>query len=114
MISQYTGVIEKAFAKYSVGKAMIYCNMVNMTKDLAKVLNCWAFYHDVEEKMQILQWFCIEGRMMVTMSAFSMGIDIADIRLIVHIGWLCTLLNYAQESGRAGRDRLESEAVVVI
>ncbi len=35
---------------------------------------------------------------MVTMSVFSMKIDIADIQLIIHIGWLCTLLNYAQKS----------------
>lgn len=47
-------------------------------------------------------------------SAFRIGIDIADTRLIVYIGWPRTLLYYAQESGRAGRDRWPSEAVVVI
>jgi len=114
VISQYAAVVEKAFTKYPVGKAVVYCNTVNMTKDLAQVLNCWAFYHDAEEKMQILQWFCIEGWMMVAMSVFSMGIDIADIWLIIHIGWLRTLLDYAQESGCAGWDGLESEVVVVI
>ncbi len=39
--------------------------------------------------------------MMVTTSVFNMGIDIADIQLIVYIGWLHTLLNYTQESGHA-------------
>ncbi len=102
VIPQYAAVVEKAFTKYPVGKVVVYCNTVNMTKDLAQALNCRAFYHDAEEKMQILQWFCIEGRMMVATSVFSMGIDIADIRLIIHIGWLRTLLDYAQESGRAG------------
>ena len=43
-----------------------------------------------------------------------MGIDITDIRLIVYISWPRTLLDYAQESGRAGRDRLKSEAVIII
>ncbi len=114
VISQYAVMVKKAFTKYPVGKAVVYCNMVNMTKDLAQVLNCWAFYHDAEKKMWILQWFCIEGWMMVATSAFSMRIDIADIQLIIYIGWLCTLLNYAQESGCAGWDELKSEVVVVI
>ena len=47
-------------------------------------------------------------------SAFRMGIDITDIRLIVYIGWPRILLDYAQESGRAGRDGLKSEAVIII
>jgi len=114
VISQYIEVIEKAFAKYLVDKAVIYCNTVNIIKNLAKVLNCWAFYHDVKKKIQILQWFCIERQMMVVTSAFSMKIDIADIWLIIYIGWLCTLLNYAQKSGHAEQDRLKSEVVVMI
>ena len=34
--------------------------------------------------------------------------------MIVYISWPRTLLDYAQESGRAGRDRLKSEAVIII
>ncbi len=86
MISQYVMVIEKAFTKYLVDKAVVYCNTVNMIKNLAKVLNCWAFYYDAEKKIQILQWFCIERQMMVATSAFSMKIDIIDIQLIIYIG----------------------------
>ena len=47
-------------------------------------------------------------------SVFRIGIDITDIRLIIRIGWPRILLDYAQESGRAGRDRLKSEAVIII
>ena len=35
VISQYAVVVEKAFAKYSVDKVVVYCNTVNMTKNLA-------------------------------------------------------------------------------
>ena len=42
-----------------------------------------------------------------------MGVDIADIRCIVHVDRPRTLLDYAQESGRAGRDGLASEAVII-
>jgi superfamily II DNA helicase RecQ len=37
-------------------------------------------------------------------SALGMGVDIPNIRSIIHIGTPRTLLDYAQESGRAGRD----------
>jgi superfamily II DNA helicase RecQ len=51
--------------------------------------------------------------MIVATSALGMGVDIADIRCIIHIEWPLTLLDYAQESGRAGRDGQRSEAVVI-
>ena len=62
----------------------------------------------------VLQWFRSEGRIIIATSVFRIGIDITDIRLIVYIGWPRILLDYAQESGRAGRDRLKSEAVIII
>ena len=42
-----------------------------------------------------------------------MGVDIPNIRSIIHIGLPRSLLDYAQESGRAGRDRLRSEAIII-
>jgi len=107
-------MVKKAFTKYLVDKMVVYCNIVNMIKNLAQVLNCWAFYHDAEKKMWILQWFCIKRQIIVTMSAFSMKIDIIDIWLIIYIGWLCTLLNYTQKSDHAEQDRLKSEVMVMI
>jgi len=51
VISQYAAVVKKAFTKYSVDKVVVYCNIVNMIKNLAQALNCQAFYHDAEKKM---------------------------------------------------------------
>jgi len=50
----------------------------------------------------------------VTISAFSMKIDIADIQLIIYIGWPHTLLNYTQKSDCAEQDRLKSKVIVMI
>lgn len=42
-----------------------------------------------------------------------MGVDILDIRCIVHVDRPQMLLNYAQESERTGRDGRKSEVIVI-
>jgi Lhr-like helicase len=46
-------------------------------------------------------------------SALGMGVDIPNICSIIHIGTPRTLLDYAQESGRAGWDGQRSEVVII-
>jgi superfamily II DNA helicase RecQ len=97
------------------GKVVIYANTVDKVQGLAAELECEAYHHHAAEKAEIMGRFRSgESRVIVATSALGMGIDIADIRAVVHVDIPRTLLDYGQESGRAGRDGKTSLAVVMV
>ena len=52
-------------------------------------------------------------RIVVATSCFGTGVDVPDVRLVVHLGFSWDLTAFAQESGRAGRDGAPARSVVI-
>ena len=77
-----------------------------------------AFYHagmDREARNREQERFTAGGTdVLACTSAFGMGVDIPDVRCVLHAGLPDCITDYAQQSGRAGRDGQPSECVLLL
>ena len=109
--------------------AIVFCSSRHGTEKLARYLRnelndmdiTWhteiRFYHaglSREEKKEVEGWFLHNGdAVLVATCAFGMGVDKSDIRTVIHRDCPPSVEAYLQEAGRAGRDGLQSKAILL-
>ena len=96
------------------------CNAVEHVFSLiCPQVQCLVYHADLtdEQRSEALQkWQAIRSvkpRLMVATSAFGCGIDVPSVRCVLHLGLPATVIDFLQESGRAGRDGMPAQSVII-
>ena len=99
---------------YQRKKMIIYYLSVGNCKKLIERLNYKIFYYNAGNKRKILEKFVNKKQqMIIATSMFGMGINVADIKVIMHANELKMMLDYAQESKQVKWDEKRNEVMVV-
>jgi ATP-dependent DNA helicase RecQ len=111
------GQICQIIDRYRGQSGIIYCITraeVDKTTAILQEMGYSALpYHagmtDIERINNQDAFLTERADIIVATVAFGMGIDKSNVRYVIHAGMPKSLENYQQESGRAGRDGVESE-----
>ncbi|KAJ9629274.1 hypothetical protein H2203_001644 [Taxawa tesnikishii (nom. ined.)] len=104
---------------HSRDKIVLYVRTCEDADSLCQLLGCAAYTAKSgtpeQKKLIVDRWIHTSDRpYLVATTALAEGFDHAHVRLVMNVGEPDSLVTFAQESGRAGRDGMEAYSMVLL
>ena len=110
---------ESGLFEHRHDKIILYTRTRKVAEDLASLLDCSAYTAEsgtpAEKKQMLDRWIhALDTPYIVATTALAEGFDYPHIRLVMNIDEPDSLIIFAQESGRAGRDGKQAYSMVLL